>query len=227
MRQPLRIALLLSLAVAGLAPQPSAASAPSPQQVVDRIVARVEDDIITLSEVRELAAYQQLIDGHSEPYDRLLNELIEQWVVTNEATAAQFPPVGESEISRQIEQIKNRFPSPAAYNARLAALGIAPETVRRIVALQTYLARYLDYKFRPAVQVDDDAIAKYYREQLAPALATKKEAVPPLDEVRDQIAELLIQQGVNDRAASWFEETKSRLKIEIVPDGAASLKATP
>ena len=61
------------------------------QQMVDRIVARIEDDIITQSEVRELAAYQQLIDGQAESDDRLLSELIEQWVVNNEATAAHFP----------------------------------------------------------------------------------------------------------------------------------------
>jgi len=50
-----------------------------------------------------------------------------------------------------------------------------------------------------------------------PALEAKSEKAPPLDSVREQIQELLIEQGVDNRAAAWFDETKSRLKIELEP----------
>jgi hypothetical protein len=102
-----------------------------------------------------------------------------------------------------------------AYQQRLADLGITPQTVRRIVAQQIYLARYLDYKFRPAVQVDDAAIEAYYKQVLAPQLAAKNQPVPPLADISEQIREVLLQQGISARAEMWFEETKSRLKIEI------------
>ena len=49
-------------------------SAPQPQ-IVDAIVVRIEDDIITLSELRELAAYQQLLDGHSQSNEEIRSEL--------------------------------------------------------------------------------------------------------------------------------------------------------
>jgi hypothetical protein len=195
--------------------------------VVDRIVARVEDDIITLSEVRELSAYQQLVDGRSESDDRVLNELIEQWVVNKEATSTQFPAPAESEVTREVARIQAASLSPQAYNERLSDLGITPADVTRMVTLEIYLARYLDYKFRPEIQIGDGDIAKYYREQLVPALTAKGESAPPLDKVADQIRELLVQQGVNERAASWFDDTKSRLKIEIEPATSASSKTTP
>ena len=44
--------------------------------MVDRIVARVEHDIITLSEVRELGRYQQLVEGRVADDERLLTQLI-------------------------------------------------------------------------------------------------------------------------------------------------------
>ena len=62
---------------------------------------------------------------------------------------------------------------------------------------------------------------KYYKEQLVPALTAKGQAAPALSTVSGQIRELLIQQGIDDRAASWFEETKSRLNIEIEAAAAA------
>jgi hypothetical protein len=200
---------------------------PSDSIVVDKIVAHIEDDIITLSEVRELSAYQQLVDGHSESDDKVLNELIEQWVVNNEAVSTQFPPAAETEVAREVARIQSQFPSPQGYNQRLSDLGLGQDDVKKMVAREIFLARYLDYKFRPAVQISDDDIAKYYRESLVSALTAKGQSAPPLDQVTEQIRELLIQQGVNERAANWFDETKSRLKIQTDPATSASSRANP
>lgn len=219
--------VLLLLGAARRASSEGIAAQSSEAVVVDRIVAHIEDDIITLSEVRELSAYQQLVDGHSESDDKVLNELIEQWVVNNEAASTQFPPAAESEVNREVARIQNQFPSHDAYAKRLADLGLTQDDVKRMVAREIYLARYLDYKFRPAVQISDEDIAKYYQDNLVPALVAKGQSAPPLDQVTQQIRELLVQQGVNERAASWFDETKSRLKIQIDPATSASSRANP
>lgn len=199
------------------------AARPGPQtQIVDGIVARIEGDIITLSEVRELAAYQQLLDGHSQSDDELRSELIEQWVVNNEATAVRFPLPAGTEVDRELGRVENSFPDARAYQQRLAAIGLTSETLHRIITRQIYLARYLDYKFRASIQVDEAAIAGYYRDHLVPELQAKGQQPPPLQDVGAQIRELLIEQGVNDRTAAWFEETKARLRIELKPMDAFS-----
>ena len=223
MRCALTLPMLLLLGGVPLRGNP----APPSQQVVDRIVARVEDDIITLSGLRQLAAYQQLIEGRAEPEDRLRSELIEQWVINNEATAAHFPEPAASEVDHEVTQIENRSPSPQAYRERLTALALSAADVRRMVTREIYLARYLDYKFRPSVQVSDDDIAKYYRDELVRALTAKGEKPPALSAVNDQISELLIQKGIDDRAASWMDQTKSRLKIEIEDEAGAPSAGAP
>jgi parvulin-like peptidyl-prolyl isomerase len=204
--------LALSVGMAG------APLTPSAQQVVDRIVARIEDDIITLSEVRELGRYQQLVQGSSEDDDRLLAELIDQWIVNSEATAARFPRPIEAEVNRELDRLEKQFASPEAYRARLQELGLSA-TVRRIVERQLYLVRYLDYKFRPTSQVDAEAIEKYYREQLTPQLTARGQTVPPLESVEDEIRELLTERQISERASRWLDETRSRLKIELQAKG--------
>jgi hypothetical protein len=210
-------------------PLPGAAAAPGAggQMLVDRIVARIEDDIITLSQMAELAAYQKLVDGGAKPNRQLLDELIEQWVVNNEASAAQFPQPPKQEVDREVQQIQHRFASPPEYARQLAKLGLTEESVRRIVTRQIYLERYLDYKFRPAVQVDEEAIRNYYRQQLVPALKAKGEKVPALEAVSDQIRELLVEKGISEHAATWIKETKSRLKIEIAPGMQTAAAGNP
>jgi len=187
------------------------------QQVVDRIVIRIEDDILTLSDLQELAAYQKLAIGQADSTDRLTQELIEQWIVNTEATAAHFPQPADSEVARGVAQLEQSFPSPEEYEARLREAGLTPGDVRRMVAREDYLSRYLDYKFRAAVQIDPAAVEAYYRNHLVPELKAKGQAAPPLDSVQDQIVELLTVQEINRRSAGWLEESKGRLKIEIVP----------
>ena len=114
---------VLLLGAAG-PPQTFGRSAP-PQsaRVVDRIVARIEGDIILQSQVRELGAFQQFIEGHAESEDKLLEELIEQWMVETEATASHFPQPAQSEIERELDRLREHFANPEKYASRLNELG--------------------------------------------------------------------------------------------------------
>jgi hypothetical protein len=187
---------------------------PSQAQTVDRIVARVEGDIVLLSEMRELAAYQELIDGRSQSQKELVSSLVEQWVLRTEAQEAGFPRPDAEEVDAQLKGIRGGFPSESAYRDRLAAVGLTAEGLGRIIEQQLYLASYLDYKFRPVVQVDDEEVAKYYQDELVPALRARGATPPPLEDVGDRIHEVLVQRGITEQASAWFEETKSRLQIE-------------
>jgi hypothetical protein len=190
------------------------------QQLVDRIVARVEDDILTLSEVRELARYQQLVEGRAESERKLLDRLIDQWILTREAAAARFGPPSGAEANRALAALEKQFASPEAFRARLAELGLTTEAVKRLLSSQVHLARYLDYRFRPASQFGREEIEKYYRDQLVPQMAARGQDTPPLENVTEQIRELLTQREISERAAKWLEEARARTRIEIVWEGA-------
>ncbi len=187
------------------------------QVLVDRIEARVDGDIILLSEMRELSLYQQLVNGRSDDRDALLKELIEQSIVKTEATAAAFPSPTDADEERALAELAKHFASREAFEARLRELGLSDSAVRRLLVQQILSARYLDYKFRPAAQVDRAEIEKYFQEEFVPQFQARGQAPPPLDAVRDQIRELLVQRGISRRAAQWLDEARSRLKVVITP----------
>lgn len=210
---------VLLLATAGA---PYLLAGPAPAQttrVVDRIMARVEGDIILQSQVRELGAFQQLIEGRAESDDKLLGELIEQWVVETEAAASHFPEPAQSEVDRELARLQDHSGSPGNYAARLNELGLSASQVRQLLNRQIYVERYLDYKFRPSVQIEPAQIDAYYQKELLPELAEKNQQAPGRAAVEEQIRELLVQRGINDLTVKWLDETKSRLKIEIEPSG--------
>ena len=218
------LALLIAAGSLGIALAAGQTPPPARAEMIDRIVAHVEDDVILLSEVRELAAYQQLVDGHSQSQVDLVNALIEQWVVRNEAEEARFSEPPAADIDAEVMRLQGNSTSAAAFRQKLDSAGLTLPGLRRIVGQQIYLERYLDYKFRPAVQIDEDAIRKYYEMELSPALRGRGQMPPSLEDVRDTIREVLVQRGINERANSWFDETKSRLDIEITPPAAVEGK---
>lgn len=186
----------------------------SAQQVVDRIVARVEDDIVCLSELRELGQFQRLAGGQAESDEKLLDRLLDQWIVKTEADAAHFSFPNDTDVDRQVELLRKQFAPPEAFEGRLREAGLSMPRLRRMVAEQLYLARYLDYKFRPAVPIDQAEIEKYYRESLLPQLAARGESAPALDTVEEQIREVLVVRGINQLADRWLEETRAHLHVE-------------
>jgi len=192
------------------------------EQTVDGIAARIEDDIITDSEVRELSAFQELVDGKQKPRSEIIKELADQWIVRGEAALAAFPSPSSADVDRAYQQFVKQFPSEKEFQERCAALGLTEAAVRRILAQQLFLSRFIDYRFRPAAQVDQAEIETYYHNELAAQLEAKKQPVPPLDEVEDTIREVLIQRAISERAAKWLDDTREQLKIDIVAQGGQS-----
>jgi hypothetical protein len=199
-------------------PSPSAGLSKLP--AIDGIAVRIESDIITDSEVEELAAYQKLVDGKSQSRSEVIRELIDQWIVRGEANAAQYPEPSSSDLGKAYSQLEQRFGTPETFKTRCAEAGLGESAVRRILTQQLYLSRFLDFRFRPAAQVDSQQIDEYYRETLVPSLTARGEKVPPLTDVQSQIREVLVQQDIDNLSKQWLDDTRSGLTIDILPQGA-------
>jgi hypothetical protein len=206
---------------------PSSARVEPQQQGIDGVAARIEDDIITESELRELAAFQVLVDGKSKPRLELIRELADQWIITSEAKAARYAPPPPQDIDLAVANFQKQFHSPEEYRDRCAQAGISAAAVRRLIAEQLYLTRFMDYRFRAAAQVSDETVEAYYRDEFAPQLRAQNQPVPPLDDVDDTIREVLIQRTISERAQNWLDETRDRLKLDIVTQNPAVQPSQP
>lgn len=200
----------------------ASATASATAQTIDGVAARIEDDILTESELRELAAFQQLVDGHSKTRDELIRELAAQWIVRGDANTAKFPRPSPADVDRAYSELMKQFKSPEEFHARCAAAGLTEAGVRRMLEEQLYLSRFIDFRFRPAAQISDEDVEKYYREQFAPQLKARGEVIPPVEDVSDTIREVLIQRAISERAAKWLDETRNHLKIDVVAPGGDS-----
>ena len=184
------------------------------QELIDEIAARVETDIILLSEVRTLSRYQMLVDGKAESDAAILDRLIDQWIVRNEADTARFPHPSDLEIAHGVEHLQASFASPEEYQARKIQSGLNDKEIDRMLAEQLYLSNYLDSRFRPAVQVNAKQVEDFYQRAVIPRARARNQAPPTLDASREYIQEALVQQGINEQADVWLKESRTRLHVE-------------
>src|SRR5215813_10246271 len=103
------------------------------QVLLDRIVARVEGDVILLSEVRTLSRYQDLVDGKKETDSQILDRLIDQWIVRTEADTARFPHPTDVDIARGLDRLLTAFDSLDEYQSRKKALGLSDSDVHKMI----------------------------------------------------------------------------------------------
>lgn len=213
-----------SRTVQSLSAPKSAARAPVASdpdaQPIDGVAARIEDDVITESEVRELASFQQLVDGSAKSRGEIIQELADQWILRGEAKVANYPAPSKDDVDRAYAEFAKQFGTSQDFTKRCSALGLGEAAVRRMLEQQLYLSRFLDYRFRSAAQVTDAQIEAYYRDEFAAQLKAKGESVPPLASVEDTIREVLIQREISDGSAKWLDDARSRLRVDISPSEA-------
>ena len=185
--------------------------------VVDGIVERVEDDIITESEVRELEAFQKLVNGRAMSRDDVIRELTDQWIIRNEAGVNRFRQPSAEARDHAFQDFSQRFSSPGEMHARLAEAGLTEAALKRLLGEQLYLSSFLEVKFRPVAQVTEDQIDAYYGGEFTSDLKKRGEPIPPRADVEDQIRELLTERTVSERSERWLDDTRTRLHIELLP----------
>lgn len=200
----LLVALLLLLSTTGVA-----------QEVLDGIAARVDTDIILVSEVRTLSRYQALVQGKPETDAKILDRLIDQWLVRVEADNAHFPRPTDVAIARGLERVRASFDSDREYEMRKKEVGLTDTDIRSLITSQLYLSNYLESRFRPAVQIDPKEVEEFYQSAIVSRAKSRNQAPPALDASRDYIEEALLQRGINEQAERWLKESRSRLHIEI------------
>jgi hypothetical protein len=186
------------------------------QEVIDRVAARVENDIILVSDVRALARYQLFIDGKSESDTQVLDRLIDQWIVRNEANAARYPQPSEEEVQRSLARLARSFSSPAEFADRRRQSGLSSGELLAMVKSQLYLSNYLDTRFRPAIQIEEKDVEEFYKARVVPRAEARGQTPPALEAARDFIQEALVQRAIDEQADRWLKESRSRIRVEIL-----------
>jgi hypothetical protein len=135
-----------------------AALATAAADIVDRVMAVVNGNIVTQSDV-----YGALVFGIVTPadgQDRLgsgLEELIERELVLAEVDRYSPPEPSEQQIDAVAAQMRARFPSADAYRRALEANGFTDDRVRTVARDTVRIQAYVDQRFGSSLRPEERA----------------------------------------------------------------------
>ena len=143
-----------------------------PPQLLDQVVAVVNDDPITQSEVDTLMrpVYEQyrrnyqggkLISMLEEVHKKLLDQLIEDKLVFQEAKNQKIE-IDESAIDEQIENFKKRFKSENEMEDAMRKEGLALSDMRERLRRQAMIRKLHDTEIRSKIVVSPMEVNEYY-----------------------------------------------------------------
>jgi peptidyl-prolyl cis-trans isomerase SurA len=145
-------------------------------EIVDRIVAVVNDDIITLNDFNQaLKPYMNQIKSMGYDSEKefdvsaklkkdILDRLIDQKLTDQEIKKARLD-ISEEDVDSALERIKEKnFYSDADFRKALAAEGISFEEYRRNMKEQILRSRLVNREVKSKIVVTDQDVKAYYDE---------------------------------------------------------------
>lgn len=189
-------------------------------EVIDRVAVAVDSHVVTESAIRRLIrlnSYFQRVPPDFNPQARrqAAERLINQALIQKEMTLIRYPMPAVPEAVKQMEEIREaRHEDQAAFRADLARYGFTEEDLQEEIIWQLTLTRFIDFRFRPGVQITDEEIKKYYDEELKP----KQTEPAELDEVRAGIVRVLTARRLNDALSQWLEQMRASTRIQFFPE---------
>jgi hypothetical protein len=126
-------------------------SIPSSAETIDRVLAVVAGQIITLSDVtaaRELAV--QTAAPSADPIRGMLSTLIDRALVLSEVERYAPADPAPEVIDREIEIIRERFPSADDFTDALARAGLDDRLLRDMVRQDLRIRAYQEQRFAAA-----------------------------------------------------------------------------
>jgi hypothetical protein len=131
-------------------------------ETIDRVLAVVSGQLITLSDVtaaRDLGL--QNGDGAADPVRAILTKLIERELVLAEVDRyAPQEPTAEA-VDLEVQHVRSRFASPAALDAALARSGIDERHLRETLRQDLRVAAYMTQRFTASEDRRQAAIAEW------------------------------------------------------------------
>lgn len=187
-------------------------------ELVDRIVAVVDEDPVLESDLDRAIGLGLVEAGVGEGEEafrrRVLDQVIEEKLRFHEINRFGFSEISLSDVDRSYGEIQSRFRNKRAFAQSLDALGTTPEELRQLVARQLMVLTYVDERLGSRVFVSAEDIQRYYEETLVPEFRARREAIPGLDSVREQIRAVLKEQRLNEEITLWTEELRREADIE-------------
>ncbi len=188
--------------------------------LIDEIAITVGNQAITESEIEREIRLSSLLNGAApdtglEARREAADRLIEQALVRREMSFGSYPPVPAAQVDEALASTRKSHGGQPGFAALLAKYGLTEKDLRDYLTWQLALLKFIDLRFRPAVQVTEEDVETYYK-QHSSAQPGPDGTTPSLHDLHDQIEQKLTGERVDTQLDEWMKRSEERTVIRYL-----------
>ncbi len=185
-------------------------------EVVDCIVARVNADIITLSDIRILQAFG-IGRGEkgrlsAEVLQQILEEAINRKIVIE--LVSENITVTDEEVDRQLQTVMGNL-GPAEWQNKLDEFGLEEDDLKPYLRELLVYERIISLRFSQSVTVSLGEIENYYAEVYLAAQKAKGEEPKPMIQILDDLESEIRREKTESQVSLWMMNLRQQAEVYI------------
>lgn len=192
------------------------------REMVDRIVAIVNDELITYTMLDEaFKPFEKKIRESNYPLEQeiairhkvkrdLIQQLIDQKITDQELKKAQIT-ISDAEIDEYIERVKDR--NNLTYEdlrLKLESEGVTYDHYRDVVKNQLLQNKLFQYQINSKIVITSEEIDAYFNDHIEEFDGKSQEDVAP------EITDKLYQMQVEEKMKNWISNLREDAQIKII-----------
>lgn len=181
-------------------------------QVLDRLLATVDRQVITLSDVRA-ALELGLVDARDEA--GALDALVVRALVLAEVARYAPPEPGPGEVETSLDRIRERL-GPDGLQAAMRRSGLGPDHLRVLIAQDLLIQSYLAQRFSVTAVPTDEQVEEYYqarRDTFVDAAGRPLDAATARPVARERLTAERRARFVDE----WIADLRRRAQVRVRP----------
>jgi len=189
-------------------------AAVSHAELIDRVVASVNNDVVTLSELRQAVAFNAALGGkgNGRQLERETREgLINGRLLLQEAYRLKFAEASEQDIAAEVGRLRQRLGSDDAYQAFLDRTGLTEERLGRMLGDRLLIERFVEKKIGLFARVSRDEAQSYFQDH------PNEFKDQRFAQVQKSITAILSEQKVSQQLDQYIAELRDRAVIRLNP----------
>ncbi|MGA8597291.1 MAG: hypothetical protein WB676_21465 [Bryobacteraceae bacterium] len=187
-------------------------------EILDRIAIVVDHAVITEAQLDEELRVTAFLNHEPIKRDRdskkaAADRLIEQDLVRREMQLTQYASPSASDVDRLYAEIEKQYGGKEAMTRALPEYQLTEPILKEHLRFQLTTLRFIDFRFRPDVEISEQDIRDYYNRELKKWRQSHTGTPPTLEESRARIDKSLSDERAQDALSAWIDQTRRSANI--------------
>jgi hypothetical protein len=194
----------------------------APAEILDRLAVSVGREIITEKQILLALRVSSFLNGQplslsARAKRAAAQKHLELTLIRVEIDQSKYPPPTPAQIDSALADLKKQLfgGDEGAYQRTLSRYTITEPDLRDSIRWQLITLAFIEFRFRPAVQIPEQEIVEYYRNEYLAKIPAGGAAQDFLD-VRAALLEILTQQRIDNLLDRWLSQAQNQTTIRWI-----------